>query len=146
LVLILESVGDAAIESKDVDHLTESVRMRLSRTITSRLSDESGQLPLITFSREIEEKLIASVHPGDKNLGTQFLVDPSLVKQIIPRLSQIVDKLSQEGVSPVILVTPMIRHHVKRLLERFLPQVNVLSHNEIHAQLKVRSVGTVDIG
>jgi flagellar biosynthesis protein FlhA len=145
LVLILEAVGDAAIDNKDIDFLTESVRVRLARTITGRLIDESGQLPLMTFSREIEEKLIGSVHVGDKNLGTQFLVDPSLVKQIIPRLSQLVDKLSSEGVTPVILVTPMIRHHVKRLLERFLPQVNVISHNEIHPSLQVRSVGTVEV-
>ncbi len=145
LVLILEAVGDAAIDNKDIDFLTESVRVRLARTITGRLIDESGQLPLMTFSREIEEKLIGSVHVGDKNLGTQFLVDPSLVKQIIPRLSHLVDKLSSEGVTPVILVTPMIRHHVKRLLERFLPQVNVISHNEIHPSLQVRSVGTVEV-
>ena len=57
-----------------------------------------------------------------------------------------VEKLSNEGVTPVLLVTPMIRHHVKRLLDRFLPQVIVLSHNEISPQLKVRAVGSVEIG
>ncbi|NCN28545.1 EscV/YscV/HrcV family type III secretion system export apparatus protein, partial [bacterium] len=74
-----------------------------------------------------------------------FMVDPGLVKQIIPSLNQFVDKLGEEGISPVLLVTPMIRHHVKRMVDRFLPQVHVLSHNEISPQLRVRSVGTVEV-
>jgi len=145
LVLIMEAVGDAAIDSKDVDHLTEAVRVRLGRTITARLEDDDGNLPLMTFSREIEEKLISSVQAGDKPGMTQFMVDPGLVKQIIPSLNQFVDKLGEEGISPVLLVTPMIRHHVKRMVDRFLPQVHVLSHNEISPQLRVRSVGTVEV-
>jgi flagellar biosynthesis protein FlhA len=107
------------------------------------LNDE-GELPLLTFAKGIEEQLIAAVQPGDRPGVTQFLVEPTLVKQIVPATSRMVDRLSSEGVTPVILVTPMIRHHVKRLLDRFLPQVIVLSHNEISANLRVKSVGSID--
>jgi flagellar biosynthesis protein FlhA len=144
LVSILETLADAAVTSKDIDYLTEAVRGTLRRNITKRLLDENNELPLITFSRQIEEQLIGAVQPGDKPGATQFLVDPSLVKQIIPSINRVVERLSQDGVTPILLVTPMIRHHVKRLLDRFLPQVTVLSHNEINPQLRVRSVGTVE--
>jgi flagellar biosynthesis protein FlhA len=144
LVTILESLADACLVSKEIDHLTEAVRASLGRSITTRLLDENEELPLITFTREVEEKLIHAVQPGDRGQGTQFLVDPSLVKKLVPSANRVVEKLTEEGISPVLLVTPMIRHHVKRLLDRFLPQVVVLSHNEIQPTLRVRSVGTID--
>ena len=144
LVTILEALADAVLVSKDVDQLTEAVRAALGRSITSRLMDENDELPLITFAREIEEKLIHAVQPGERGQGTQFVVDPALVKKLVPSANRLVEKLTEEGISPVLLVTPMIRHHVKRLLDRFLPQVVVLSHNEIQPTLRVRSVGTID--
>lgn len=143
LVSILEALADAALTSKDPDHLTESVRAVLGRSITSRILDESGELPLVTFAKEIEEQLIAAVQPADRNGVTQFIVDPALVKKIIPATNRVMDSLGQDGISPAILVTPMIRHHVKRMLDRFLPQIIVLSHNEIDPQLRVKAVGTI---
>lgn len=143
LVSILEALSDAAQINKDSDFLTEHVRSSHRRQVTKNLLDESGELPLMTFTRQIEEQLIAAVQPGDKG-ATQFLVDPSLVKKIIPALQTKIEKLAEDGIPPVILVTPMIRHHVKRLLDRFLPQVTVLSHNEISPQLRVKSMGSIE--
>lgn len=146
LVQILETLSDASNQSKDIDFLTESVRTSMKRHITKKLLDDEGELPLMTFSRGIEEQLIAAVQPGEKAGATQFLVDPGLVKQIVPALSKAVESLTQEGVQPVLLVTPMIRHHVKRLLDRFLPQITVLSHNEISSDLRIKSVGNIELG
>lgn len=145
LVTILESLGDAAQTAKDLDHLVETVRTTLGRSITTRLLDEKGELPLLTFSRSIEEQMIGALHPGERGGPSQFLVDPSLVKQIVPAMNRVVDQVTEQGITPILLVTPMIRHHVKKLLDRFLPQVIVLSHNEIHSQLRVRSVGTIEV-
>jgi flagellar biosynthesis protein FlhA len=145
LVSILETLADSAQVSKDIDFLTESVRGAQKRHITARLLDESGELPLMTFSRQIEEQLIGAVQPGEKTGSTQFLVDPALVKQVIPVMSKVVEKVSSDGVTPILLVTPMIRHHVKKLLERFLPQVVVLSHNEISPQLRIKSVANIEV-
>jgi flagellar biosynthesis protein FlhA len=145
LITILESLADAVLIKKDIEFLTESVRASLGRSITARLMDENDELPLITFSRTVEEKLIHAVQPGERGQGTQFLVEPSLVKQLIPSATRVVESLTSEGVTPVLLVTPMIRHHVKQLLDRFLPQLVVLSHSEIQPNLKVRSVGTIDV-
>jgi flagellar biosynthesis protein FlhA len=145
LVTILESIADAIPGGKDPDQLTEAARTALARSITRRLLDEANELPLVTFSRELEEKLIAAVHPAERGGGTQFFVDPSLVRKVVPAANRIVEKLTEEGISPILLVTPMIRLHVKRMLDRFLPHITVLSHNEIQSHLKVRSVGTIDV-
>lgn len=144
LITILESLADAVLIKKDIEFLTESARASLGRNITARLLDENDELPLITFSRDIEERLIHAVQPGERGQGSQFLVDPSLVKKLIPSANRVVESLTNEGITPVLLVTPMIRHHVKQLLDRFLPHLVVLSHSEIQPTLKVRSVGTID--
>ena len=145
LVTILEALADGAQANKDIDFLIEHCRMALGRTITRRLQDDSGELPLITFARDIEEKLISSVQPGEKPGTTQFIADPALIKKLVPAVNRMIESLTERGITPVVLVTPMIRHHVKRLLDRFLPQITVLSHNEIHPQLKVRAVGNIEI-
>lgn len=145
LVSILESLGDGVMETKDPTSLTEMVRSRLGRSITSRLLNEDGELPLVTFTKDVEEQLINAVQPGDKGT-TQFLADPLLVKRLVPATNGKMDNLSQQGVHAAILVTPMIRHHVKRMLDRFLPNVSVVSHNEIHPKLRVRSFGNIDLG
>lgn len=145
LVSILESLGDSVIETKDPAMLTENVRTRLGRSITSRLLNEDGELPLVTFTKDVEEQLINAVQPGEKGT-TQFLADPILIKRLVPATNRKMDDLGQQGVHAAILVTPMIRHHVKRMLDRFLPNVSVVSHNEIHPKLKVRSFGNIEVG
>src|SRR5690606_7529743 len=109
--------------SKDIDHLTESARVALSRTITKRLLDDQNELPLMTFAREVEERLISAVQPGERGVGTQFFVEPSLVRKLVPAANRAVEKLTEDGISPILLVTPMIRPHVKRMLDRFLPHL-----------------------
>ncbi|HVJ64109.1 MAG TPA: flagellar biosynthesis protein FlhA [Bdellovibrionota bacterium] len=145
LVSILEALGDGVLETKDPTALTELVRARLGRIITSRLLNEDGELPLVTFTKDVEEQLINAVQPGDKGT-TQFLADPTLIKRLVPATNNKMDSLGGQGVHAAILVTPMIRHHVKRMLDRFLPNVSVVSHNEIHPKLRVRSFGNIDMG
>lgn len=145
LVSILEALGDGILETKDPTALTEMVRTKLGRSITARLLNDEGELPLVTFTKDVEEQLINAVQPGDKGI-TQFLADPLLVKRLIPATNNKMDHLGQQGVQAAILVTPMIRHHVKRMLDRFLPNVCVVSHNEIHPKLRVRSFGNIELG
>jgi flagellar biosynthesis protein FlhA len=47
------------------------------------------------------------------------------------------------GGNPVILCSPNIRMYVRQLLERYLPNVAILSHNEIPPNVRVLSVGMV---
>jgi len=62
---------------------------------------------------------------------------------LINSLNQSLQKFA--GATPVLLCTPTIRLHVKRLTERYLPGLAIISHNEIAPHLKVRSVGTVTV-
>jgi flagellar biosynthesis protein FlhA len=45
--------------------------------------------------------------------------------------------------NPVILCSPTVRMYVRQLLERFLPNVAILSHSEIPPSIRVLSLGMV---
>jgi 3-polyprenyl-4-hydroxybenzoate decarboxylase len=47
------------------------------------------------------------------------------------------------GAQPVLLTSPVVRPHLRRLLERALPHLVVLSHSEIPADIRVVNLGTV---
>jgi flagellar biosynthesis protein FlhA len=42
-----------------------------------------------------------------------------------------------------VLCSPLIRSHVKQLVDRFIPNITVISHNELTPSVNIRSFGTV---
>ena len=137
---ILETMADYAPATQDADTLTEYVRQALARQISARYAQDDRVLPLLTFERSVEDDIQQSIQrKGD---ATYLAIDPKFARRIIDALSESINNLGG-GQQPVLLCTPTIRPHVKRLTERFLPGLAVLSHNEISPHLKVKSLGTV---
>jgi flagellar biosynthesis protein FlhA len=138
---ILESMADLAQTRKDPAVLTEHVRAALARTITKKLVGPDGQLNLLTLDRSIEETIASGIIHTDQ--GQQLSVDPEFVRAFIAQLNQQVLELASQSSNAVILCSPMIRSHLKSLIDRFIPNVVVLSHNEITPNVNVKSFGTV---
>ncbi len=139
---ILEKLADWAPVTQDPDQLTEQVRQGLARSISGRYVQDGDVLPLVTLARELEAEIGEAVHrSGD---GTYLALDPGTAQALIGSLSESA-KNFPGAATPVLLCPSTIRPHVKRLTERYLPNLAVLSHNEIASHLKVRSVGTVSI-
>jgi flagellar biosynthesis protein FlhA len=138
---ILEALADLAPMQKDPSILTEHVRTALARTITKKLVGPDGQLTLITLDRNIEETIAAGIIQTDQ--GQQLSVDPEFVRAFIAQLNQQAMDMGRESSTAVVLCSPLIRTHLKSLVDRFIPNITVLSHNEITANVTVRSFGTV---
>ncbi|MBN2427682.1 MAG: flagellar biosynthesis protein FlhA [Deltaproteobacteria bacterium] len=139
---ILETLADRGASVQDPDSLTEYVRQALARSISSRLVKSDGTLPLIAFDRGLEETIQSSLHhSGD---GSYLALEPKTAQDLIEKLGEKINHFSADA-TPVLLCTPVLRPHVKRLTERYLPSLIVLSHNEIAPHLKVRSIGTVSL-
>ena len=47
--------------------------------------------------------------------------------------------------SPVLLASPGIRHHLRKFVERFLPDLTVLSHSEITPSVQIKTLKVVEI-
>ncbi|MBI5557729.1 MAG: flagellar biosynthesis protein FlhA [Deltaproteobacteria bacterium] len=143
LLTICETLADYAPMGKDPEILTEYVRQKLSRSIVSSLADESGTLSVLTLSTKIEDIIRESVQSTEQ--GSFLAMDPNVGQKIIEAIQAAVGKVSLEGYQPLIISSPVVRRHLRKLIERFMPQVVVLSHNELTNQLKIQSLGTVDI-
>jgi flagellar biosynthesis protein FlhA len=138
---VLEAVGEMAPYQKDPVLLTEHVRSVLSRTITKKLVGFDGQLTLLTLDKNVEETIASGIIQTDQ--GSQLSLDPEFVRQFISELNDQAAQLLQETNQAVVLCSPLIRTHVKQLVDRFIPNVTVLSHNELSPSVNIRSFGTV---
>ena len=143
LKTILEALAEAAPTQKDPQLLTEHVRTALARSLTKKLVGPGGELGLITLDRHIEESIAAGILQTDQ--GQQLSLEPDFVRKLIAELNQWVVEALQTSSTAVILCSPMIRHHLKTLVDRFIPGVIVLSHNEITPNVNVKSLGTVTL-
>ncbi|NOY13714.1 MAG: flagellar biosynthesis protein FlhA [Deltaproteobacteria bacterium] len=138
---ILETLADWAPVVQDPDQLTEHVRTVLARSISNSYSQDGQVLEVMTFDRDVETRIQEALHSTEQ--GSYLALEPGFAQSLINSLKQTLQNLA--GANPVLLCTPTIRLHVKRLTERYLPSLAIISHNEIAPHLKVRSVGTVTV-
>jgi flagellar biosynthesis protein FlhA len=138
LVTILETLADMAPVTRDVDYLTEYVREALGRQI-SQIYQENGVLTVLTLSPEWEEVIADALQHTDR--GLTVALDPRVLQQLFGVLGQALEEHVLPY--PVIVVSPQIRMALKRLTERALPRLVVLSYNEISPDVQVDAVGTV---
>ncbi|MBF0286697.1 MAG: flagellar biosynthesis protein FlhA [SAR324 cluster bacterium] len=139
---ILETLADMAPLTKDPDLLTEYVRQSMSRPITRQYQTADGLLPLTTMSQEIEDQIAQAIQ--DTGHGTYLGLDPELAQAIINKTEGLMEMFAINSYQPILLCSPLIRPHVKRLTERFIPNLVVLSHNEISPDVRIESLGIVE--
>lgn len=142
MVTILETLADQARATKDVDVLTEYVRQALSRQITKQYSRD-GQVAVITLAPELEQQLRESLQQTDH--GSYIALDPVSAQRFYTNLQNTVNQQYQRGVQPVLLAPPLLRIYIRRIVERVLPDLPILSYNELEGNVQIQAVGTVTI-
>lgn len=140
MVTILETLADNSPRIKDTDVLTEYVRQSLRRTITREIAPD-GDLKVLTIDPEVEKTIASSVRSSDR--GTYLALDPNTAQGIIDNISTEIEKFNKAGLTPVMLVSPAVRMYVKRLTEQVIPDLFVVSYNEIENDIKVTAVGAI---
>ncbi len=141
LMTIIETMADYSTQVRDVDVLTEYVRQDLSRTIIGAYLAADDRLYVATLEPALEEQVNTSIQRTDH--GAFLTLDPSIVYAMVEQFRGLQEKFDQVSARPVLLCVPIVRFHLKRLLERFVPGLTVLSHNEIPAQITVQALGRV---
>jgi flagellar biosynthesis protein FlhA len=141
LLTIAETLADWAPKTKEIGFLTEQVRMSLSKQIMRQYLSKDGTLAAITLHPKLENEMGENIRQTPE--GEQLVLDPGRLQKITKAVQEEVKRSIKE--EPVILCSPRIRRHVKNLIMRTLPQIGVLSYNEITPDVEVRSVGMVDV-
>lgn len=141
--VIFETLADFAKLTNDTDVLGEYVRQALASQITKSYVKDDNLLKVITVSGKVE-KAIAD-HIQQTEHGNYLSLDPDQQQAIIQAIHKEAEKVSLQEETTIIICSPAVRMYLKQLLDRFLPQVVVLSYNELEPTVEVQSVGVVNI-
>lgn len=144
LLTIFETLADEGPKIKDPEALTESVRKSLSRSITQKYVNDRGEIPVMTLAPRVEELIANSLLQTEQ--GVQLVMDPRQAQSILSNISKTIELHPEIAGQPVLLTSATARRHLFKLTNRFLPQVIVLSHNEISSDAQVQAVGLVEMG
>lgn len=144
LAVILETLGDHAPRSKEPILLTEYVRHRLARQICTRYRNAQGELYVVAFDPALEDRIRAGFEHTERGLFIRM--SPQTIETTCRAISHEITKLTSAQHSPIVLVSPQIRAAVKRMTENHMPNLVVLSFNEVTRDTKIVTVGMVSEG
>ncbi len=140
LVTILETLADYVGATRDTNVLTEYVRQSLKRQISNDLFPE-GYGEIVALDQDLEDELMSSIKNGEH--GTFLAYPPDMTNALINAISVEVQRLLEMGAQPIIVTIPIVRFYLKQLTEAHIPDLIILSYNEIDKNIEIQSVGTV---
>ncbi len=137
---ILETIVDSSATTRDLDTITENIRIALKRTITRKFC-EGGQMKVITLDAEVEKAIIAGLTKGEQ--GIYISMSPELMQKLIAQISEQMKKFNDLSQTPIILTSNVVRAYFYRLIEQFFPNIYVLSFNEIANNVQIQAIGNI---
>jgi flagellar biosynthesis protein FlhA len=137
IVTILETLLDYAPSTKDIELLTEYVRQALSRVITKQYLSPDGLLYVMTLDPTFESAILDSMEDGGA-------LDPGVVNSLIKAVEKAFSSADAAKLQyPIVLCSSRVRRFLRKITERFLPSVIVLSSAEILPSVKPYIVGVI---
>lgn len=144
---ILETITDYAPRLKgdkgplDPEILAEYVRVNLGRAICHSVRGADGALHVVLLEPRLEDYLIKGLR---RNNGGHNIEMPEDIRMaVVQAITRQVEKLMTKGHSAVLVVDPSIRRHVRRLMDRVIPSLTVLSSIEVSSDFEISSEGIV---
>jgi len=138
---ILEAVADHAKETKDTQILTEYARRSLARSITKQHLSVDGKVYALTLDPKFEKTILDSVQSAETG---SVALDPRLLQTMFRSLSNGIEKMALQNRQPLVLCSANVRPYFKKMIERFIPHLTVLSFNELLPRTEIQSVGTIE--
>lgn len=144
-------------KEKDVEGLTEFVRIGLKPYITRRFADDDNNLHAWVVDPELEQLIRGNVN--ESPAGSVLMLEPVMMKQLQQGLLNMVEQnqieplgdnqaLTQNNADlpQVILTAVDVRRHIRTLFADVLPQLSVLSYHELNMPINVVNLGQVTLG
>ncbi|MFC4802134.1 flagellar biosynthesis protein FlhA [Neobacillus sp. GCM10023253] len=140
LPVILETLADWAVFTKNPDYLAEYVRQGLARQITSQLA-VNKMIQVITVNANVEKVISENVQETEQ--GVYLTLDPQTIQQLVHAINDTVQQVVNVGIQPIILTSPAIRMYLKQIVERINADMPVISFNELESDVEVQNIGVV---
>jgi flagellar biosynthesis protein FlhA len=136
---ILEALGEAAPITKSTVLLTEYVRQAIRRQVVKPLLDAAGDLTAHFLDPAVEQVIESAVEQAENS--SHLNLPPQRIRDIQERIK----KCCGPAETPAVLLTSSgARFFVRQMTESIIPNLSVLSHNEVPPGNKIISLGAVN--
>jgi flagellar biosynthesis protein FlhA len=137
-VTILEALGEAAAMTKNPVLLTEYVRQAIRRNVVKPYLNPGGELPAFFLEPKIEQSIEAAIEYNEQS--SHLNLAPQKLREILDKVTHAVGAID----SPMAVVTSSAaRFFLRQMIEGTIPNLSILSHNEIPSGVRVISVGLI---
>ncbi len=144
LLTIFETLADKGRQIKDPDLLTESVRLAIGRTIVSKYLSNDDVLHVVNLERTVEDVIANGIKYTEG--GSSFLqLDPNIAEKILAKTNETIEAFQMTNFSPILLVSPSVRMHFRKLIERFIPSLTIISYEELPPGTRTKSLGVATL-
>lgn len=125
----------------DPKALVEKIRQSLSVSICSSLRGHHQDLAVLSLEPRLENRIVGQT--GDGMMDNLIAADPRLAEQVLKSLAPLVDRMLRQGRTPVLLCAGAIRRAMVRLTQRTMPQLSVISVEEVPMRIALTSFAVV---
>ena len=136
------AITDKGMNPRDIDSITEQVRIALKRTIT-RMFCEDGNMKVVTLDADLERVMVDSLTKGEN--GYYLALSPDILQSVVRQTQAEIKKFNGLDQQPVILVSQVMRVHFYHMIGQFYPSVRVLSFNEVANNVQIQSIGSLKL-
>ena len=138
---IVEILAEQAPRSQDPDILTAAVRPALGRMMMQQLTQVGEDLSVMTLDAGLEQQL-HNILQQSKEHG--LAIEPNLAEQLLGNLQSTSERLAQQGIPPVLVVSPGIRPWLAKMVKNRIPGLVILGYNEIPDEQGIQVVSTIE--
>jgi len=137
---IAETLAEYGTRSQDPGVLTAAARIALSRMIVQNINAGADEISVITLEPSLEQILLQSTQvSGEEAVG----IEPGLAERLQKSLQDVAQKQEIRGATPVLLTAPTLRSMLARFARYGVPNLHVLSYQEIPDSKQVKIIATV---
>lgn len=138
---LLEALLESSPSTKDPEQLTELVRQKIGRQLTSAYRGPDGGISTLILDPEVEAMFRRSL--SEIAAGTGGALDPTKAQQLGDKLEAAVLRMQSVGLSPVLVTSPELRRYIRAFAERRCPNLGVLSFRELEPSVAIKPIDSI---
>lgn len=141
---IAEALAAHGDKNQDMGTLTGHARVALARQIVQNIVGADPNIPVVTLDPSLEQLLLQSVQQAQKiGADPTSFIEPRLAEKLNNALIDVARRQEAAGKPVVLLVAAPLRMMLVRLARFNLPDMHVLSYNEIPDNKQITIEATV---
>lgn len=137
---IVQTLLEYGPKSNDTEVLTAAVRIALKRMIVQEISGPEPEIPVITLAPELEQMLHQSMQATG---GDGPNIEPGLAERMQKSLADAAQRQEMVGQPAILLTSGMLRATLSRFVKHTIPNLRVISYQEIPDEKQIRIVSAV---